>query len=127
MIFSHFFLSGTTLIYREIGPYRDSPVRRLVSLLFQFNFRCFPLLFFFQPYGPKAYGYTATKCVNACRNYRYFALQHWGWCCCGNDWNYAISLGPDTRPVCLQKGSDGSRMGAEWVFFCVPNINFLCT
>merc|ERR1740130_2189216 len=34
--------------------------------------------------GPRAYGYTSTTCAEACDSYSFFALQHNGWCVCGN-------------------------------------------
>jgi len=51
--------------YTYVGCYRDDARRNL-------NF------------GPKRYGYTHATCQKACAKYKFFALQHNGWCCCGN-------------------------------------------
>jgi len=45
--------------------------------------------------GPKAYGYNQASCKEACKQYTYFALQHNGWCVCGN--------GYGTRPQYVKK------------------------
>ena len=34
--------------------------------------------------GPKSFGYVQSTCYEACKDYKYFALQANGWCVCGN-------------------------------------------
>ena len=57
-----------------IGPFRDTGNRA---------FR----------HGPKAYGYNVGSCQKACKDYKYFALQHNGWCSCENDLQHATKYG----------------------------------
>lgn len=61
----------------EIGPYLDTSNRAL-------------------RYGPHNYGYTAETCRAACPEYKYFALQDDGWCCCDNDLTHATKYGKST-------------------------------
>ena len=44
-------------------------------------------------HGPKAYGYNVGSCQKACKDYKYFALQHNGWCSCENDLQHATKYG----------------------------------
>jgi len=37
-------------------------------------------------YGPKRYGYNANRCKNACKPFKYVALQNGGWCSCDNSY-----------------------------------------
>jgi len=37
--------------------------------------------------GPKRYGYTSTSCMNACKTYKFVALQNNGWCSCDNSYS----------------------------------------
>merc|ERR1719398_595285 len=38
-------------------------------------------------HGPKRYGYSSTTCMNACKSYKFVALQNNGWCSCDNDYS----------------------------------------
>merc|ERR1711918_327565 len=38
-------------------------------------------------YGPKTYGYDQDRCRTACKQYKFFALQHTGWCNCDNEYS----------------------------------------
>lgn len=53
--------------------------------------------------GPKRYGYNQITCNQACKGYKYFALQNNGWCACGNAYS--------TKPQYIQK-PDGECGGA---------------
>jgi len=39
--------------------------------------------------GPTTYGYTRPTCAEACASFPFFALQHNGWCVCGNAYGTA--------------------------------------
>merc|ERR1712136_471902 len=45
--------------------------------------------------GPRNYGYNQQSCNTACKAYTYYALQHNGWCVCGN--------GYSTKPQYVKK------------------------
>jgi len=77
----------------EKGPYKDDGSRML-------------------PYGPKAYGYNKDTCSTACKCFKYFALQNNGWCCCGNDWDKATSLG----------AANCGKMGGAWCNYVYENV-----
>jgi len=38
-------------------------------------------------HGPKNYGYSPVTCRDACKGYKYFALQNGGWCNCDNSYS----------------------------------------
>merc|ERR1712072_986113 len=38
-------------------------------------------------HGPKRYGYSSTSCMNACKSYKFVALQNNGWCSCDNTYS----------------------------------------
>ena len=61
--------------YKEIGPYKDTKYRALRS-------------------GPHRRSYNVDTCSNACKDYKYFALQDGNWCSCENDLNHATKYGP---------------------------------
>ena len=71
--------------FKELGPYKDTEHRAL-------------------RYGPRRYGYNAKTCAKATNGYKYFALQHNGWCCADNDLNHARKYG----------GSNCGKLGGSW-------------
>ncbi len=73
--------------YIMLGSYRDTASPRALR------------------YGPHRYGYTPETCAAACSAYKYFALQHGGWCCCDNDWSHATRYG--RRSNCCTMGGAG--------------------
>ena len=48
-------------------------------------------------YGPHSYGFVPMTCRQACRGYKYFALQDNGWCSCENDLRHATKHGRATN------------------------------
>ena len=62
---------------RKIGAFKDKSDRAL-------------------RYGPKSSGYTPKKCMEACPEYKYFALQYNGHCFCDNDLERAKKYGRHT-------------------------------
>ena len=74
--------------FRYLGCYKDQSSRAL-------------------RYGPQEYGYNPESCLTACINYKYFALQHNGWCSCENDYNHATKYGEATN-------CPNSQLGGSW-------------
>jgi hypothetical protein len=73
---------------RYLGCYRDRDQRALTG-------------------GPKKYGYDREKCSQACKDYRYFALQNNGWCSCSNSLEEATRYGKHN--TCPE-----NRTGGPW-------------
>jgi len=74
--------------YEHIGCYKDTGNRAL-------------------RHGPHKFGYTPDTCSTACKDYKYFALQAGGWCCCEDDYDHATRYGEGG-------GCPASKMGAGW-------------
>lgn len=68
-------------------------------------------------YGPKAYGYYPATCSVACQGYRYFSLQHNGWCACESDWGSVTQYGTATN-------CPSNRMGSNWANDVFENIGY---
>merc|ERR1711998_324039 len=73
-------------------------------------------------HGPKNYGYSPRTCMDACSQYKYFALQNGGWCDCDNTYsdNYSGSGGKGNYNAiggnaCDKDGANPGRgMGGGW-------------
>jgi len=63
-------------------------------------------------HGPKRYGYTASKCMNACKTSKYVALQNNGWCSCDNSYSTPSRTYPKKPNGDCTKGGPG--MGGGW-------------
>lgn len=66
--------------------------------------------------GPRQYGYTTASCSEACSSYSYFALQHNGWCVCGNAYSTAAQYSQVLDDQCGNPcaGEATGRCGAGW-------------
>mmetsp|Transcript_59716 Transcript_59716/g.98560 ORF Transcript_59716/g.98560 Transcript_59716/m.98560 type:complete len:1479 (-) Transcript_59716:93-4529(-) len=58
-------------------------------------------------YGPHQYGFTPDTCSKACKEHKYFALQHNGWCCCDDELAHVTKYG-------LSTNCPANRMGGGW-------------
>merc|ERR1711998_95631 len=73
-------------------------------------------------HGPKNYGYSPRTCMDACSQYKYFALQNGGWCNCDTTYsdNYSGSGGKGNYNAiggnaCDKDGvNPGRGMGGGW-------------
>lgn len=63
-------------------------------------------------YGPKSYGYDATKCAKACPNHKYVALQNGGWCSCDN--TYSSPSATYTKRPDGECNKGGTGYGGSW-------------
>merc|ERR1712232_302901 len=66
--------------------------------------------------GPRAYGYTTTTCAEACGSYSFFALQHNGWCVCGDAYGTASQYVQVDDNQCGNAcaGEGHGRCGGGW-------------
>merc|ERR1719478_864799 len=63
-------------------------------------------------HGPKRYGYTSTKCMQACRQYKFVALQNNGWCSCDNTYSTPSNTYKKRPSGECNKGGTGK--GGPW-------------
>merc|ERR1711959_763031 len=63
-------------------------------------------------HGPKRYGYTSTKCMDACKGYKFVALQNNGWCSCDNSYSSPSKTYPKKPSGECNKGGTGK--GGPW-------------
>merc|ERR1711959_164084 len=63
-------------------------------------------------HGPKRYGYTSTKCMDACKGYKFVALQNNGWCSCDNSYSTPSKTYPKKPSGECNKGGTGK--GGPW-------------
>jgi len=66
--------------------------------------------------GPRQYGYTTETCGVECASFQYFALQHNGWCACGDAYStagpYRQTDDSDCGGPCA--GQTAGRCGGGW-------------
>merc|ERR1711881_231043 len=63
-------------------------------------------------HGPKRYGYSSTSCMNACKSYKFVALQNNGWCSCDNTYSTPSSTYKKRPAGECNKGGTGE--GGPW-------------
>ena len=74
-------------------------------------------------YGPREYGYTADSCLEACADFKYFALQHQGWCSCDNTYGT-----PEAQYPQLPDNKCGNDLtGRGWSNAVYENTNYVPT
>ena len=61
-----------------------------------------------------AYGYTPESCQAACPQFKYFALQNNGWCCCDHDLSHVTKYGK----------SDCGKAGGGWCNYVFESSPF---
>merc|ERR1711998_428266 len=69
-------------------------------------------------HGPKRYGHNPTKCMSACKDYKYIALQNGGRCNCDNTYSTPSSTYPKMHDNQCNKG--GTGQGGGWKTPCTP-------
>merc|ERR1712007_337362 len=63
--------------------------------------------------GPKNWGYNTATCQNACKDYKYMALQAGGWCVCDNHYHSRPKYRQVASFQCGRYCGSG-RCGAGW-------------
>ena len=54
-----------------------------------------------------AYGYDQSSCNKACKDYKFFALQHNGWCVCGDAYATEAKYVKKADSECGENGLGG--------------------
>merc|ERR1719478_1428090 len=63
-------------------------------------------------HGPKRYGYSSTTCMNACKSYKFVALQDNGWCSCDN--TYSTPSNTYRKRPSGECNKGGTGKGGPW-------------
>merc|ERR1712072_1015460 len=73
-------------------------------------------------HGPKRYGYSSTSCMNACKSYKFVALQNNGWCSCDNGYSSPSRTYPKKPSGECNKGGTGK--GGPWRNAVYTNVKY---